>query len=173
MGQRTAIILQHRNIEDKTTNTKAFYCQWGIGRIMPSQLISILNGTLSVRCSRPDFIEALRPQGTRLCEQPINKGDLWNNLDFEEPQEIGNVIQSLDNNNGGIFLRITTDKYDIQKIEYAYMLGYAEGGKYKKFCTEEAWLEKAGEHYIDADFKAYYNAIIKYFGAKEYKQKEL
>lgn len=53
------------------------------------------------------------------------------------------------------------------KIEYAYMLGSENGATYKRFCTAEKWFKENGGHYIDNNFKAYYNQVVDYFEAKE------
>jgi len=170
MGQRTAIILQHVNnckwaASNEKINTRVFYHQWGVGRILPSQLVSILNGTLSTSGYDGKFAENLKPQGCLdiTSEYEI---DALNSLDFTKPQLVGDMIKKADNNNGGIFVRITTDKYGkVSCIEYAYMLGSEEGGKYKKFCTSKQWFEKCGGEYVDEDFKELYNKTISYFGA--------
>lgn len=168
MGQRTAIIVQHYDKEANKKNTRVFYHQWGIGRILPSQLISVLNATLSTSASNEDFLERLQPQGTR--DMTAYVRDLFDHceLNFDTPDRIGEVLQSVDNNNGGIFVRITTNKTrGIDDIEYAYMLGYDDGGNYRNFCTEEEWFEKDGYGYIFQPFKDYYYAAIHYFGAEQ------
>lgn len=183
MGQRTAIILQHVNKyaakwnKKNVVNTRVFYCQWGIGRILPSQLVAILNGTLSANIYSSDAVEVLKPQGTTDITNLDNyrKSDLalLDKLDFENPEHVGCIISNACNNNGGIFVRLTTDEGgDLSGVEYAYMLGSEEGGDYKSFCTEEEWMAKAGYKYIDKAFRKIYGATLKYFGAKEYKPKK-
>lgn len=172
MGQRTAIILQHVNnckwaARNGKVNTRVFYHQWGIGRILPSQLVSILNGILSASSYDENLAQKLMPQGCLDITSEYEM-DALNSLDFKKPQLVGDMIKNANNNNGGIFVRITTDEHgEIGGIEYAYMLGNEEGGKYKKFCTSKQWFEKVGGKYVDEDFLTYYNAIINYFGAKE------
>lgn len=146
-----------------------FYHQWGIGRILPSQLVSVLNGTLSASEWRPDYVKSLKPQGTIDITDGYDPQEL-EALDFDKPAAVGEVMRSADNNNGGVFVKITTSgeigrNYD--SIEYAYMLGCEDGGIYKEFCSTGKWLEKNGGPYVDDEFKAYYNQVLEYFEAKE------
>lgn len=171
MGQRTAMVVQHHNEQTNTTNTRVFYCQWGNGRIMPSQFASLLNGTLSTSPYDKDYLERLKPQG--VCDITQEFSDVigvLNSLTFDMVESFGQILKHADNNNGGIFVRITTDNYYVKDITYAYMLGYEEGGDYREFCKEATWLRKAGGKFVDKGFKAYYKAITKYFCAREYKK---
>lgn len=163
----------HHNEQTNTTNTRVFYCQWGIGRIMPSQFASLLNGTLSTSPYNDDYLERLKPQGVCDITQKFSEviGAL-NSLTFENAESFGQVLKYVDNNNGGIFVQITTDNYKVKGITYAYMLEYEEGGDYREFCKEATWFRKAGGRFIDKGFKAYYKAITKYFCAREYKECE-
>ena len=170
MGQRTCLIVQKHDKESDKRQTRVFYCGWGIGRILPSQLIAILNGTLSTRPYSEDFIKSLKPQGTQDIAEHYTEEQL-SDADFDKPILVGNIIEDADNNNGGLFVKITaTGKMgeDIELIEYAYMLGHEEGGDYKQFCTAEDWFEKVGGEYIDDDFRAIYDATLRYFEAKEH-----
>lgn len=173
MGQRTAIILQHVNkyaakyYKTQETNTRVFYHRWGIGRVLPSQLISILNGTLSKSSLYDDFSNCIKPQGCSDITEYVEKIDL-NALNFDTPQLVGDVLRECDNNNGGIFIRVTTDENgNLELIEYAYMLGYEEGGDYKAFCTSSEWMDKTGYGRIDKGFRKIYDATIQYFKAVE------
>ena len=176
MGQRTAIILQHVNKyaakydKKNENNTRVFYHQWGIGRILPSQLLAILNGTISAGSYRTNFAECMKPQGCIDITEDYDESDRRKMaaITFDTPKKAGEIIKGADNNNGGIFIRITTNEDgDTEAIEYAYMLGYEEGGKYTKFCTAEEWMNKTGFEYIDNGFKAYYYQVLTYFKAEE------
>lgn len=178
MGQRTAIILQHVNKyaakfdRNKKVSTRVFYNSWGIGRVLPSQLLVILNGTLSAGSYCEGFAKTMKPCGCRDITEDYEKEDRlkMNGLDFSNPEGVGDIINKADNNNGGIFIRITTGETgDTESIEYAYMLGHEnEGGKYKSFVTFEEWAKKNyGDEYIDEDFLNIYKSTIKYFGAVE------
>lgn len=173
MGQRTAIILQHLDKREKT-DTRVFYCGWGIGRIMPSQFMGILYGTLTARPYSNDYLDMLKPIGTFDITEDYSEENrkAMNDLDFCDPEAIGNMLP--DNNNGGIFVRITTDEqWEVESIQYAYMLGYETKSKkhdrpYKKFCSEQEWMEEnGGEKYIDKRFLDLYKKTIMYFEAKE------
>lgn len=172
MGQRTAIIIQHVNKEAETTETRVFYNQWGIGRIMPSNLMAILNATIGCQChNRENWLGELLPQGCIDITEEYDNEDRENfdSLDFSNPENVGEIVKSASNNNGAIFVRITTEtqiKKYAKEIEYAYMLGREEGGDYKKFCTEKEWMSHFNR-YIDKDFIKLYKETIKYFGAKE------
>lgn len=169
MGQRTVIIVQHDDKKENKRQTRAFYHQWGIGRILPSQLVSVLNGTLSTSEWRPDYLQKLQPQGTMDITENYETEEL-NALDFDNPQAVGEAIKAADNNNGGLFVRITTSGqigHAFDSIEYAYMCGGDTGDKYKGFCSTEEWFKKNGYEYIDDDFKAYYNQVVAYFEAKD------
>lgn len=170
MGQRTAIILQHKDNKEKKTNTKVFYCRWGIGRILPSQLLSILYATITEEiCS--DYARKLCPSGAHDATGCFKQNEL-NELDFNDPSAIGDVLKDTSNNNGGIFIRLTTSFTHIDNFEYAYMLGCEEGGDYKEFCSESDWIKKTGRPYINKEFKTIYSKTLKYFGAKEYTKNE-
>lgn len=165
MGQRTAIILQVCRKEENKTETAVFYEQWGIGRIMPMELMSILNATITTSYYTRNYARALRPNGT--IDITDDLGELPQ-MDFAHPENIGKVLRDCDNNNGGVFVRITTDgACGIGEVEFAYMLGYEEGGQYDKFCTFEEWAQKAGGRCINEEFRNYYNTCLSYFGAVE------
>ena len=176
MGQRTAIILQHVNkyaAKYNKTNgveTRVFYHQWGIGRILPSHLLSILNGTLSASSYRESFAEDIKPQGCLDITGEYGKEErkVMDSITFDTPEKAGDIISKADNNNGGIFVRITTDEGGkMLPVEYAYMLGYEEGGEYDRFCTAGEWMDKAGFKYTDKKFRRLYDATLKYHGAIE------
>lgn len=174
MGQRTAIVLQHINKypvkwgrqEERTT--RVFYHQWGIGRVLPSQLLSILNGTLSTSPASSLFAKQTVPTGCRDITSEYSQQKILDKVDFDKPQIVGKIICNADNNNGGIFVRVTETENDETIIEYAYMNGGDHGGKYDKFCTFEEWCaDNYGNEYIDKAFLKIYNNTLKYFNAKE------
>ncbi len=171
MGQRTAIIVQKhdKTRKNKTEiSTRVFHDQWGIGRIMPSELMGILLGMIGRDVSRPGFIEELKPCGARDVTECYEMEEL-NMLDFSTPDIIGEVISDDGyNNNGGIFIRFTIEDYEMKSIEYAYMLGREEKGDYKSFCSEKEWMNNAGGPPVDNDFKALYRRVVCYCGAKEF-----
>lgn len=172
MGQRTAIIVQHVDDEIGKKTTRVFFNQWGIGRIMPSNFMGILNATISCTFFRNDnYVNELIPNGCHdiTDDYAEDERSMLDSLDFSNPENVGKIVKSACNNNGGIFVRITTEtqlKDYAKKIEYAYMLGREEGGDYKKFCTEKEWMNKF-KNYIDDDFMKLYDDTIRYFGAKE------
>lgn len=175
MGQRTAIILQHvNNYEAKygkrsAKETRVFYHQWGIGRILPSQLISILNGTLSTSSYSSSFAMCIKPQGCLdITKEYDDLKGVLDSVSFDKPELVGEILKNASNNNGGLFVRVTTNEEgELESIEYAYMLGHEEDGDYKHFCTEDEWMKKNGEKYITEDFKTIYDKTIAYFGAKQ------
>lgn len=170
MGQRTAIVLQHVNKWNETINTRVFYHQLGIGRILPAQFMSILHGTLSADAFGEHFVKNLLPQGCDDITSEYEQKDL-NSASFESPEIVGKIIEDANNNNGGIFIRTTFGKECcIESIEYAYMLGYEEGGDYKSFCTQEEWMEKNCSTCIDDEFKEMYYKTLAYYGAQEIKE---
>ena len=166
MGQRTVIIVQHHDKRENKKQTSVFYHQWGVGRILPSQLVSVLNGTLSASEWRPDYVKTLKPQGTLDITEEYKPTEL-EALDFGNAKAVGDIMKAADNNNGGLFVRVTTSMDEDTKIEYAYMLGSENGSTYKRFCTAEKWFEKNGGPYVDDNFKAYYNQVVNYFEAKD------
>lgn len=175
MGQRTAIILQHVNKyaakwgNSKEVNTRVFYHQWGIGRVLPSQLLAILNGSLSASDTREDFAREIKPQGciditNDFTEEERNKMD---SITFDTPEAAGDIIRQWDNN-GGLFVRIiTSESGETLPVEYAYMLGAEEGGNYRRFCTGSEWMDKAGGRFADKDWRKIYDAVVNYHGAIE------
>ena len=175
MGQRTAIVLQHVNRypvkfgrkEERTT--KVFYHQWGIGRVLPSQLLNILIGTISTDPTEPYFPTLITPPGCVSITSQYKRRKILDEVDFDKPEVVGKIICDADNNNGGIFVRITaTEDYETI-IEYAYMNGGDHGGEYDKFCTFEEWCaDNFGEKFISKDFLEIYNNTLKYFNAKEF-----
>lgn len=166
MGQRTTIIVQHVDDENGEKTTSVFYNQWGIGRIMPSNFMSILNATIGCMFYRNG--KELIPQGcVNITEEYDNEErKTFDSLDFSRPENVGQIVKLAGNNNGAIFVRITAKCINVKSIEYAYMLGREEGGNYKKFCTEKEWMNKFSS-FIDDDFRKLYDDTIRYFGAKE------
>lgn len=174
MGQRTNIILQVRFNDkawNKTTNeTRVFYCQWGIGRILPKNVMSILHNVQSADILVEGAAKRLCPSGLSdtTDEWELKQDDL-NALGFDNPKAVGEVMQ-MGNNNGGIFLRISQELdeefHRHTTVEYAFMLGYEEGGKYKKFCTKEQFLKKQ-DQYIDDNFLKMLNITLDYYEAKD------
>lgn len=172
MGQRTAIILQvdRRLAKDNETkrDTQVFYHQWGIGRILPSQLLSMLYATMSISMAyKEESAELVKPQGCANITQEYEKATL-NALDFTKPQEVGEVLRAAGNNNGGIFVRITSsvnDEYEeTTKVEYAFMLGGEDGGEYNEFVCVDDWLNTFGD-YIDDTFRNIFYQTLEYFNA--------
>ena len=98
MGQRTAIVLQHVNKypvkwgrkEERTT--RVFYHQWGIGRILPSQLLSILNGTLSTSPTEQRFAKFSKPTGCIDITDDYTNQKMLNMVDFDKPKVVGKII---------------------------------------------------------------------------------
>lgn len=178
MGQRTAIIVQHVNNykycdEQGKKYTRVFYHQWGIGRILPSQLMSVINATLSVDTyfGYGDCVAKMKPQGTIDCvaDEWFDEKELktLDKVSFDNPKAVGDILKRTGNNNGGIFVKLTTgEDGSISDIEYAYMLGYEEGGDYKSFCTEEEWMSHFPK-YCDKKFKKLYTQMLAYHGAIE------
>lgn len=182
MGQRTAIILQVRNKNiakydrNKEFSTRVFYCGWGIGRIMPSQLISILNGLLTVTIYSQDSAKWLKPQGCEdITDDYSEQMGVLNSINFDRPALVGEILQLADNNDGGLFVRITLDGElgRVSEIEYAYMLGFEEDGDYKRFCSSEEWFAKAGLGCIDDGFMEIYEKTLRYHNAVERKDGEV
>ena len=175
MGQRTTIILQYVNKYEgkfdrtKKYNTRVFYHQWGIGRVLPSQLMAILNDTLLVSKYREDFAEQLKPAGCiDLTDEFSEVKGMLDSVTFDRPELAGDILKECGNNNGGIFVRITVDEHgDTEAIEYAYMLGDEEGGDYRAFCTADEWIKKTGYKYVDKKWRKVYDATVNYFGAVE------
>lgn len=167
MGQRTNIILQVRFNEKKRNTTinetRVFHCQWGIGRILPKNVMSILHNVQSADLWVEGAAKRLCPSGLldATDEWELKHDDL-NALGFDNPKAVGEVMQ-IANNNGGIFLRISQELDDKCRrhsaVEYAFMLGYEEGGKYTKFCTKEQFLKKQ-DQYIDDDFLKMLNITL-------------
>lgn len=151
MGQRTAIIVQHVNNwryadKNEQKQTRVFYHGWGIGRILPSHLVAVVNGIRSVSMTQSDAVKQLKPAGTHdITDEsydPVEQA-LFDELDFDHPEYVGDILKGADNNNGGVFVRITTNEQgDTNKIEFAFMLGDEEGGGYKTFCTMWEWMDK-------------------------------
>lgn len=181
MGQRTAIILQVRNknvakyMKCDGVETRVFYHSWGIGRVMPSQLLAIINGLLSVHRDNQNVAKALKPQGcTDITDDYSEQMGVLNSINFDRPALVGEILQSADNNNGGLFVRVSIDeRANVGAIEYAYMLGYEEDGDYKRFCSSEEWFAKAGFGYIDDGFVEIYEKTLRYHNAVERKDGEV
>ena len=167
MGQRTTIILQHvKNENGKTSKeTRVLYNQWGIGRITPANIMTILYSTLSVNLYCGDSLQGLCP--AEMIDITDGEMDELNKADFDNPEFIGNIMRDAGNNNGGVFIKITSQPFNLQKIEFAFMLGSEEGGDYKTFCTSEEWIKRAGGRYFDDDFRKLWEGTIKYFEAIE------
>lgn len=167
MGQRTTIIVQHVDDENGEKTTSVFYNKWGIGRIMPSNFMSILNATIGCQLLNQKGKELI-PQGCIDITEEYDEKErkIFDSLDFSKPKKVGEIVKRAANNNGAIFVRITAKGSNIKSIEYAYMLGEEEHGDYKKFCTEKEWMDKFSK-YIDDDFRKLYDDTLRYFGAKE------
>ena len=161
--------MQHHDKRENKKQTSVFYHQWGVGRILPSQLVSVLNGTLSACEWRPDYVKTLKPPGTLDITEEYKPAEL-EALDFGNAKAVGDIMKAADNNNGGLFVRITTDGQigqEFDSIEYAYMCGEDTKGNYKSFCSTDEWFKKNGYDYIDDEFKEYYTQVVAYFEAKD------
>lgn len=172
MGQRVAIVFQHVNNylkkegDPEKVETRVFYHHWGIGRILPTLLVEILNGSMTGNPERDNFADDIRPNG---CADITSQygGKYFDLVGFDDPEAVGRIIKEADNNNGGLYVRVTENKEGKTIVEYAYMLGREEGGNYDRFCTFNEWKEKAGLPYTDRSFLEYYYHAITYFGAIE------
>ena len=175
MGQRTNIILQVRYRDERWkegfVETRIFHCQWGIGRILPKNVMSILHNMQSADLYRKGAAARLCPGGLwDATDEWEMKQDELNALTFEEPAKVGKVMEAA-NNNGGIFLRLTEteDKERLEHtttVEYAFMLGYEEDGDYKSFVSKDEFLEHQAS-YIDADFRQMLDMTLDYYEAKD------
>ena len=180
MGQRTAIIVQHVNnhnhpfaeIEERL-QTRVFYHGWGIGRILPSHLVAVVNAIRSVGLPQQhDGVKQLKPQGTIDITDnydPVTQA-LLDELDFDHPEYVGDILKGADNNNGGAFVRITTNEQgDTNKIEFAFMLGEEEEGDYKHFCTLWEWMDKVDpkKRHCDQDFRNMLYEFLLYHKCKD------
>lgn len=171
MGQRTALILQHVNnylTHDggQRVETRVFYHNWGIGRVLPLQLVEILNSIVTASPYQDTFSKEAQPQGTDDITDQYDS-DTLNLAGFDDPEAVGFIIKNASNNNGGLFVRVTESKEGTTTVEYAYMLGHENGGNYDRFCTFNEWKEKNGLPYIDRAFLEYYFHAVTYFGAIE------
>lgn len=174
MGQRTAIILQVdrklANDNETKRDTQVFYHQWGYGRVLPSQLLSMLYATMSISMAyNEESAELVKPQGCANITQEYEEATL-NALDFTKPQEVGEMLQKADNNNGGVFVRITSSMNEAyeetNKVEYAFMLGSDDGGEYNEFVCADDWLNTFGD-YIDDTFRDIFYQTLEYFDAMD------
>ena len=170
MGQRTAIVLKYKS-KNGENHTRVFYHQWGIGRITPCHIMSIMYATMSANSYSKDFPSCLKPAGmydNTECFEGEEK-ELLEKASFETPEIVGNIIKNIDNNNGGAYLEITEGS-EIGELHfrYAFMLGYEEGGDYKSFVTAKEWMKKTGETFVDEDFLKLFDDTMNYFDAKDY-----
>ncbi|MBR1447584.1 MAG: hypothetical protein IJ588_02410 [Prevotella sp.] len=175
MGQRTNIILQVKYRDEKWNETieetRIFHCQWGIGRILPKNVMSILHNMQSSDLYRKGAAARLCPGGLwDATDEWEMKQDELNALSFDDPSKVGEVMHAA-NNNGGIFLRLTEtcNSKKLERtttVEYAFMLGYEEGGNYKKFVSKDKFLEKQSR-YIDEDFRKMLDMTLDYYEAQD------
>ena len=183
MGQRTAIVLKvdYKNeytTGEKQTSTAVFYHQWGIGRILLSQVAMILNGIVSTHMDWKDAAHRLKPAGTDdvFDEESEKEKKMLSAVSFDDPESVGKVLRYNDNNNGGCFIHIEyiyTKKHEEQiDVKYAFMLGREEDGDYKSFCSKQTFVEKVGMGYVDEKFLKILDSTLEYWEAKDMGAKE-
>lgn len=146
MGQRTHLVIV---TEDKTTNTgKAviYYHPWGIGRIMPATLMSMIPNVkfgLGDNFAMPaiDFVEIDKLHLGYVVEHEYqyrngklrfddDKTSAPENLsDWRDAKITGKIMKRFDNNNGCLFIFVTIDNANFSyktKFELAWMLGWED-----------------------------------------------
>ena len=143
MGQRTHFVVV---AEDKITNkarVSIYYNLWGIGRIMPCTLMTIIPqikwGYDKYFCKHP-FLDFTTIESERLgysLESTINykegtrstpiKNAPKNFSDWKDSKIAGEYMRGFDNNNGCLFLFIThyngSDEREYTDYELAWMIG--------------------------------------------------
>lgn len=176
MGQRTTIILKYEHKDAKYphrsfTEVKVYYHQWGIGRGVPSQMMAILNNHICNRIYDKEGLKYLQPQGT-LDETPDLLQDreyaAWlEQVGFDKPEIIGQIMLACGNNNGGVYMHIVRtwdeERDESFDIKYAFMIGDDR----EHFCTKEKWIEEEGMGYVDKKFRKLFEDTLKYWGARD------
>lgn len=183
MGQRTTIILKYEHKDAKYpeqnfTAVKVYYHQWGIGRGVPTQIMAILNNHICNSIYDEGGLKYLQPQGTYDMTPELLKDKecepLLQQVGFDHPEIIGQVMGRCGNNNGGAYIHIVRrwdkkDRDETFNIKYAFMVGKNR----KHFCTKRKWLKEEGGEYVDEDFRKLFDDTLKYWGAKEARPTEI
>lgn len=181
MGQRTQIILQRVNKQGEKS-TQVYFMQWGIGRMMFLHLISLAQADFFRKSwgESADFFKAMQLnhlEDTELLDLNEHYGgedltkirELLDNCDFDNPKEGAGVVfgKEFANNNGGVFVRATEYENEIKmsktRLEYAFMLGYEEGGEYDRWCSADEYA--ASNRHCDEQFMAGFHGLMNHFGA--------
>lgn len=167
MGQRTAIIVQLVSEQQKRHETRVYHDSWGYGRITPANAMGVMLGTIGLSISCSDFLDCLVPMGvTDVTGQFAEQMGVLNSISFERPELAGEIMQAAGNNNGGVLIRITEVEHWRKKIEYAFMLGYEEGGDYKRWCSFGEWCKAFPEN-CEPSFRAVFRKVAGYLGAED------
>ena len=186
MGQRTCMIVRQRiyNKYDKkwSTNTYVFHEQWGIGKCLPTDCLALFldayrkNGldlisTNEENNSAVAYGKAWNDTGYYLDASDLGKAWL-NEYDFRDITKIKEFIDKYhDNNNGGVYVEITTPDYENSRINYAFFSGDEEEkkGKYcDKGLTYKQWMNNWKEYKVK-DFDTVWNATCKLCGVEPFK----
>ena len=177
MGQRTQMIIQRVNNKGMK-RTDIWHLQWGYGRQMYLRLMALLIQDYFKDTFQEgyDFLDNSKEVAKMTHAEDMSDefGDeekrILNELDFADARKVGEVFSSMcDNNNGGVFIRITENETDYResKIEFAFMQGRESGGRYDKFITLEKYGKVEGENYADKEFIAMFKSFVTYFDMKD------
>ena len=195
MGQRTHFVIV---AEDKTKNkgrVTILYNSWGIGRIMPMSLMSLMANLKGFDMySGREFVNNAMVDFRRLGyikEEEIEYQDgiavdkdfpIQNFSDWRDVKVAGEYMKDFDNNNGClfVFVTLTQDKFGNVNIkkELAWMLGWEDardaenrkyGSAFSKWLTTNQWMSlEINNHWWgkDKEFKELFNRFLAYFEFK-------
>lgn len=172
MGQRTLTLTTYIDENGNKTN-KAYYNQWGIGRI---QLNAIL-GNFLCDFGQPMFDLSASEHGRRDMIDVSKEINVSNLQDFTDIEKVKRLFGNIDNNNGGIVF-IADDQNKSSKI--GFLLGGEECSvideqtktvklteqPYSRFVPFDEWAEKVGGKYVNESYRKMFQAFCEHFNVE-------
>lgn len=147
MGQRTHFVIVAEDKRKNKGRVTILYNSWGIGRIMPISLMSLVGNLKGYSCSMGhDFLNSAMVDFNRLGytkEKEIEYMDgvaldkdfrIQNFSDWRNINIAGEYMSNFDNNNGCMFIFVTLNETEQEyakiKKEIAWMIGYEDAYRF-------------------------------------------
>lgn len=166
MGQRTQIIVRHKDAAGATT-VKVKHLQWGIGRITPMHAMAHMNRLmLTGRNEVRDKHDEIELAGDDLTEAATIPTD-----------ELPELLGCFDNNNGGVAIDCRTDTDGRTTGTVGFVVGEEDdpGRAYHGYVSIEEWFRATDEEQIlaeDPDFLPMWHAWCRWAELDEIQSRE-
>lgn len=161
MGQRTQVLLQVIDKDNKQKN-RVYHFQWGFGRVMPLHLIDLFITDYFTDTKDEKYSifnnHKLKENALDITKRLPKK--LLASIDIDNMEQINNVFDYCDNNNGAMVIQVR-EKHD---DDNQFTIGFLLTTNFSTYVSPKEYMEKnGGSQYSDSGFAELFESFIKYF----------